>query len=104
MSPGALKRIRRVERRSLPEALAAYHGGLISVRTLDLMLYWPPERQRTELERRLSDARERERKHRLVAETIRDYLNKLGERRVDLDALSKTIREALTIHASTSTI
>jgi hypothetical protein len=94
-SPGQLKRLRRVERRSLPEALAAYHAGQLSARTLDSMLYLPREQQQAELTRRLSEARQREERHRTVATAIKQYLDGLGNQKVDLVELSKIIKKAL---------
>jgi hypothetical protein len=96
-SAGQLKRLRRVERRSLPEALAAYHAGQLSARTLDSMLYMPREQQQAELTRRLSEARQREENHRTVATAIKQYVDDLGERKVDLIELSKIIKKALAV-------
>lgn len=94
-SVGQLKRLRRVERRSLPEALAAYRAGQLSARTLDSLLYLPREQQQAELTRRLAEARQREENHRKVAAAIKLYLDQLGKQRVDLIELSKRIKEAL---------
>jgi len=95
ISPGTRKRLSRIRRRAIPEVCEAYENGAISARMADTLLYLPAEEQAAELERRLSAAKARERKHQLVAAVIRSYLKELGERKVNLDELSKTIRAAL---------
>jgi predicted HTH domain antitoxin len=95
------KRQKRIEKRAAPETVQAYRQGLISLRKADQLLYLSPARQRTELERRLSEARERENRNRLVAQTIGTYLRDLGDKRVDLARLSQIIREALN-HVTTA--
>ncbi len=96
MSPGQLKRLRRIERRSLPEALAAYRAGRISARMLDSMLYLSPTEQRAELERRLRIAQERGHKSQLAAQTIRDYLDEVHDR-IDLQDSAGRIGQALSV-------
>jgi hypothetical protein len=66
---------------------------LISVRTADSLFYLPAEEQRVQLERRLAAAEQRERRSRLAAGVIRDYLESAD--RIDLEALRGLIREAL---------
>jgi hypothetical protein len=89
------KRHRRIERRASPEVLEAYRAGRLSPRRADILLHLPAAEQKAELERRLSEAREREVRHQLVASTIRTYLDSLGGRPVDLHQLSGIIRQAL---------
>ena len=89
------KRARRIERRATPEVAAAYASGAISARRADTLLYLPVEKQKAELERRLSEARTREHKNRLVADTIRRYLDSLNGRQPDLHQLSGLIKAAL---------
>jgi hypothetical protein len=48
-----------------------------------------------ELERWLSETKTRERRHKLAAETIREYLNNLAGERPDLHQLAGIIRQAL---------
>ena len=94
-SAGQTKRISRIKRRAIPAVREAYERGDISARRADILLYLPAAEQAAELERRLSEAHEREARHRLVADAIRAYLDELGDRRVDLVELEKIIREAL---------
>jgi hypothetical protein len=94
-SAGQIKRISRIKRRAIPEVAQAFQEGKISAKRADLLLYLKPTEQKAELEPRLSEAHERERKHRLVAEAIRGYLDGLDGRRVDLIELAKAIRDAL---------
>jgi hypothetical protein len=89
------KRVRRIEKRCIAAVVAALHAGQISPRSADAFLRLNPKEQALELERRLSEARERETRHRLVAKAIRMYLDELGERKVDLTELGKIIRETL---------
>lgn len=94
-SPGHIKRLSRIRRRAIPAVRQAYENGDISARMADTLLYLSPAKQAAELQRRLTETAERERKHRLVAEAIRKYLDELGTRKVDLLELAKAIREAL---------
>lgn len=94
-SPGQLKRISRIRRRAIPEVREAFERGEISAKRADLLLYLPQGEQAAELERRLSEAHEREARRRLVAESIRGYLDGLNGRRVDLNELAQRIRKAL---------
>jgi hypothetical protein len=55
----------------------------------------PREQQQAELTRRLSEARQREERHRTVATAIKQYLDGLGNQKVDLVELSKIIKKAL---------
>jgi hypothetical protein len=87
------KRIRRIERRAIPELVEAMRNGRISVRTADTLLYLPPDQQTTELQRRLRLARERERKSNAIAGVIRGYLD--AHKEVDLEALRSLIQAAL---------
>jgi hypothetical protein len=73
----------------------AYERGAISARMADTLLYLSPAKQAAELERRLAEAREREARHRLVAQAIRGYLDQLNGAKVDLHQLSGIIRQAL---------
>jgi hypothetical protein len=100
----ATKRLRRVERRGLPETVQAYRQGLISLRKADQLLYLSPARQRMELARILSAAAQRQRTSRLVADTIRGYLDNLGNRRLDLNELNRILKEALSSNVATATI
>ena len=90
-----VKRLRRVERRAIPEIVAAVHTGKLSVRLADQLLYLPKAQQKVELERRLALAQERETRNRLVAETVRSYLDTLNGQKVDLHQLGKIIQNAL---------
>jgi hypothetical protein len=89
------KRHRRIERRASAEVLEAYRAGRITARSADILLYLPAAEQAAELERRLFEAPERVARHRLVAKAIRDYLDGLGRRKVDLVELGKFIQNAL---------
>ena len=94
-SPGQTKRISRIRRRASPEVREAYERGDISARRADILLYLPPDQQAAELERRFAEIAEREQKHAIVARTIREYLDHLGDQKVDLIELSKLIKEAM---------
>ena len=87
-SAGQTKRISRIRRRAIPAVREAYERGDISAKRADTLLYLPADQQAAELERRLSEAHEREARHRLVAESIRGYLDGLNGRRVDLYVLA----------------
>jgi hypothetical protein len=87
------KRIRRIERRGSPELVEALRKGLISARTADSLFYLPSEEQHAQLERRLQAAEQRERRSRLAAGVIRDYLD--AHKQIDLDALRVLIKAAL---------
>jgi hypothetical protein len=95
ISSSATKRARRIERRCIPAVVKAFQSGQISARSADVFLSLPQAEQAQELERRLSEAHERETGHRLVAEAIRGYLDGLGGQKVDLIELGKIIRETL---------
>ena len=73
----------------------AVHAGKLSVRLADQLLYLPIAEQKTELERRLSEARACETRNRAVAGVIRKYLDTLHGRQPDLLELSGIIRQAL---------
>jgi hypothetical protein len=94
-SPGHIKRVSRIKRRASAEVREAYESGQISARMADTMLYLPADRQRVELQRRLSEAKAREHKNQLAAETIRGYLDTLNGRPVDLHQLSNNLRASL---------
>ena len=87
------KRARRVERRAIPEVVEAVRSGKLSVRLADQLLYLPKAQQKSELDRRLTEIAERERKHAIVARTIREYLD--TTLKVDLQELNERIRKAL---------
>jgi hypothetical protein len=87
------KRIRRIERRAIPELIEAMRCGRASVRMADTLLYLSPEQQRAELERRLTAAHRREQKSKAIAGVIRTYLD--GHRQVDLETLRSLIQAAL---------
>jgi hypothetical protein len=89
------KRARRVERRAIPEVVEAVRSGKLSVRLADQLLYLPKAQQKAELDRRLKAVEDRERISATVARTIREYLDCLEGRKVDLGALNLRIREAL---------
>ena len=78
------KRQRRIEKRCIGPVVAALHAGQISSRSADAFLRLTPEKQKVELERRLSEIAEREQKHATVARTIREYLDTTSK--VDLGA------------------
>jgi hypothetical protein len=59
----------------------------------DTLLYLPSEEQRIQLERRLAALEQRERRSRLAAGVIRNYLD--AHAQVDLEALRLLIRTAL---------
>jgi hypothetical protein len=94
-SVGTLKRISRIRRRATPAVRQAYENGEISAKRADLLLYLAAGEQATQLEACLRQARAKECANRLVADTIRTYLNSLNGRRVDLHELGQRIREAL---------
>jgi hypothetical protein len=89
------KRARRVERRAIPEVVEAVRSGKLSVRLADQLLYLPKAEQKAELTRRLKAVEDRERISATVARTIREYLDGLEGRKVDLGTLNQRIREAL---------
>ncbi len=93
-SVGTTKRISRIRRRAVPAVREAYERGLITAKRADLLLYLPPAEQIAELTCRLEEARIREERHCAAALTIRNYLDQLGERQVDLNELAQRIREA----------
>ena len=88
-----MKRIRRIQRRAIPEVIAALEAGQISVRMADTLLYLPSEQQRAQLDRRLQAAQQREQKSKAIAGVIRDYLD--AHKQVDLEALRSLIQAAL---------
>ena len=88
-------RLNRIKRRALPAVRDAYERGQITARRADILLHLNPREKALELERRLSEAHGVERKHRLVAGVIRQYLDALNGRRVDLVELAGIIRGAL---------
>jgi hypothetical protein len=90
------KRQRRIERRCIAPVVEALHAGQISPRSADVFLRLTPEKQKVELECRLAEIAECERQHAITARTIREYLDGLGGRKVDLVALNQRIREAIT--------
>jgi len=67
-------------------------AGQISVRTADSLFYLPAEEQRAQLERRLQVVEQRQRRSRLAAGVIRNYLD--SNKQIDLEALRSRIREA----------
>lgn len=91
----ALKRTRRIEARCIGPVAQALREGQISARSADVFLRMTPAGQQAELTRRLSEAHQREQRHRAVALTIKRYLDGLGKRKVDLIELSKLIKESL---------
>jgi hypothetical protein len=95
-SSGTAKRLSRIRRRAIPEVREAFERGEISAKRADLLLYLPKAEQAAELTRRLSEANEREERHRLVAAAIKTYLKTLDGRKVDLLELGGIIRAALT--------
>jgi hypothetical protein len=95
ISSSVTKRQRRIERRCIGPVVAALHAGRISSRSADVFLRLAPDEQARELERRLSEAKACEHKNRLVADTIRTYLDNLDGRQVDLHQLGGVIRQAL---------
>jgi hypothetical protein len=90
-----LQRVSRIRRRAIPAVLDAFERGEISAKRADLLLHMNPREQALELERRLSQAHEREVRHRAVAGAIKRYLDDLGNQKVDLIELGKIIRQAL---------
>jgi hypothetical protein len=88
-----VKRARRLERRCIPAVVEALYAGQISPRSADVFLRLDPRAQAAELERRLSETREREQRHAVVAQTIRAYLD--SGVKVDLLELSQKIRAAI---------
>ena len=95
ISLSATRRARRIERRCIPAVTAALRAGQISSRSADAFLRLTPAEQQAELVRRLSAAHEREEKNRVVAGVIRQYLDHIGKRKVDLIELSKLIKNVL---------
>jgi hypothetical protein len=95
ISSSATRRSKRIERRCIAPVVEALHAGRISPRSADVFLQLTPRKQAAELERRLSEARRREERHQVVALTIKRYLDGLGDQKVDLAQLSKTIKEAV---------
>jgi hypothetical protein len=93
------KRIRRIERRAIPELVEAMRNGQISVRMADTLLLLPAEAQLAQLQRRLNEAAQRECKSQLAARTIREYLGRCE--RIDLEELQGCIREALLLSGVT---
>jgi hypothetical protein len=91
------KRIRRIERRAIPELVEAMRNGQISVRMADTLLYLPPQEQLAFLERRLQAAQQREQKSKAIASVIRSYLD--AHKEVDLETLCSLMREALKARA-----
>ena len=89
------KRLRRVERRASPEIVAAVHAGKLSIRLADQLLYLPRKEQKAELRSRLKAIEDREWQSAITARTIREYLDQLGGKRVDLIELGSVIRAAL---------
>jgi hypothetical protein len=87
------RRLRRVERRAIPEIVAAVHTGKLSLRLVDQVLYLPKAEQKAELHRRLNAIEDRERISAAVARTIREYLNTTSK--VDLQELNERIRSAI---------
>jgi hypothetical protein len=87
------KRTKRIERRCIAPVVAALRAGQISPRSADAFLRLTPQEQKVELERRLAEIAERERKHATVARTVREYLDTTTK--VDLQELNERIREAL---------
>ena len=90
-----LKRARRIEKRCIGPVVEALRTGKISARSADVFLKLSPASQARELARRLGEAEERERLHAITAQTIRQYLDQLGAKRVDLIELGSVIRERL---------
>lgn len=90
-----LQQLSRIRRRALPAVREAFERGDISASRAGILLYLPPDEQAAELTRRLNEAHEREDRHRLIATTIRGYLDGLNGRQVDLHQLGGIIRQAL---------
>jgi hypothetical protein len=95
ISSSLTKRQRRIERRCIGPVVAALHAGQISSRSADVFLRLTRDEQAQELNRRLAEAHEREERHRLVAQTIRTYLDTLNGKQPDLHQLGGVIRQAL---------
>jgi hypothetical protein len=100
------KRRRRIERRSIAPVVAALHSGQISPRAADVFLRLTPKKQAVELERRLSEANERERKNRLVADAIRTWRSavdlvelghRIGMRWFSLEVFSRNLKNVKTV-------
>ncbi len=89
------KRLRRVERRAIPEVIEAVHAGKLSVRMADQLLYLPRGKQKAELRSRLKAIEDRERISGTAAEAIRGYLNALDGNRPDLHQLAGIVRSVL---------
>jgi hypothetical protein len=84
------KRARRIERRAIPEVVAAVHAGKLSMRLADELLYLPRARQRNELQRRLKSIEDRQRISGRVALEIRRYLD--THAKVDLLELDRRLK------------
>jgi hypothetical protein len=67
----------------------------VSARSADVFLRLSPVEQARELTLRLNKAQEREERHRVAASAIREYLDTLDGKRVDLMELGSVIRAAL---------
>jgi hypothetical protein len=85
------KRVRRIEKRCIGPVIEALRAGRISARSADTFLRLTPKKQALELERRLSEAHKRERKHAVVARVIREYLDQCGNQ-VDLLELNSRLQ------------
>jgi len=94
LSTGTRKRISRIRRRAIPEVLAAYEAGQISAKRADLLLYLPSRQQRKQLTTLLDSVSNKERRCRMAAEVIEQYLaNREGP--IDLQAVAGEIRAAV---------
>jgi hypothetical protein len=100
ISSGQKKRISRITRRAIPAVQAAYRDGRISARMADTLLYLGPKKQKAELERRLSEVKQREARHRLAATAISEYLDNLNGTPPDLHQLAGIIKGALESHVA----
>jgi hypothetical protein len=87
------KRERRVMRRSIPEVVAAISSGKLSIRLGDDLLRLSRPKQKVALEHRLRAQDEAERRSRVAAETIRQYLDSCDN--VNLEDLRRRIRAAI---------
>lgn len=88
-----LKRRRRIERRCIAPVVEALHRGELSARSADIFLRLSPANQAAELERRITETRERERRHQLVAAEIRQYLD--THSKIDLLELNRRLKAAI---------
>jgi hypothetical protein len=84
---GTKGRLRRIEKRALPELKQAIEAGFVTVRKADEMLYWPKAKQRAYIEGQ-QQAFER---RRAVGAAIRQYLDGLSGRRPDLEELRRAL-------------